>query len=509
MTLCGLKEGENYQATRGDAVVKKPARRWMWLWWGIILGLLGAVPAQAADLLDRVKNQEINQVLRLKVGRSKVLRTPFALTRISVADPDIADLILISEREIYINALAPGATNISMWGKSRFTSATVTVEADLTLLKEKLHQILPKEKIGAEAAGDSIVLSGEVSGPVAQSTALALALPYAGGKKDKVVNVMHVGGVQQVMLEVRVAEINRVVAERIGVNFNALAPGGNFGVNQINSLAGVSDLSRTFTGVRSSCFDHRLHPGARPRPHGHGGLDRGRDPVDRVPGPPEAAEPGPGAGGAQPGDHQRPAGLLPGGGRVSHPGAPERGRRATTITVEYKKFGVQLEFTPTVLNEGKIAVKVHPIVSELDNTFGQAFTLPGGYVVPGLRAREMNTHVEVNDGQTFAIAGLLSDTSRNIINKFPVLGDIPVLGTLFRSTQYQKNLTELVALVTPHLVKPMAPGAARLPTDKWIDPTDVDVYLLGLDQGRQKPGPAPAPAPAAPLPPEFGHQSLN
>jgi pilus assembly protein CpaC len=172
---------------------------------------------------------------------------------------------------------------------------------------------------------------------------------------------------------------------------------------------------------------------------------------------------------------------------------------------------VQLEFTPTVLNEGKIAVKVHPIVSELDNTLGQSFVLPGGYVVPGLRTREMNTHVEVQDGQTFAIAGLLSDQSRNVVNKFPVLGDIPVLGVLFRSTQYQKNLTELVALVTPHLVKPMAPGAARLPTDKWIDPTDVDIYLLGLEQGRQPPAPspAPAPAPAAPLPPEFGHQSLK
>ncbi|HLD48430.1 MAG TPA: pilus assembly protein N-terminal domain-containing protein, partial [Desulfobaccales bacterium] len=232
--------------------MKKPARRWIWLWWGVVLVLLGAVPAQAADLLDRVRNQEINQVLRLKVGRSKVLRTPFALTRISVADPDIADIILINEREIYINALAPGATNISMWGKNRFTSATVTVEADLTLLKEKLHQILPKEKIGAEAAGDSIVLTGEVSGPVAQSTALALALPFAGGKKDKVVNVMHVGGVQQVMLEVRVAEINRLVAERMGVNFNALAPGGNFGVQQINSLAGVADLARIFTGSGSA-----------------------------------------------------------------------------------------------------------------------------------------------------------------------------------------------------------------------------------------------------------------
>ena len=209
-----LERGGKLSSRKGDAVVKRPARRWMWLWWGIILGLLGAVPAQGADLLDRVQNQEVSQILRLKVGRSKVLRTPFALTRISVADPDIADLILISEREIYINALAPGMTNISMWGKSRFTSATVTVEADLTLLKEKLHQILPKEKIGAEAAGDSIVLSGEVSGPVAQSTAISLAKPYAGGKADKVVNVMHVGGVQQVLLEVKCASRPASIATR-------------------------------------------------------------------------------------------------------------------------------------------------------------------------------------------------------------------------------------------------------------------------------------------------------
>ena len=431
----------------------------MWLWWGIILGLLGAVPAQGADLLDRVKNQEINQILRLKVGRSKVLRTPFALTRISVADPDIADLILISEREIYINALAPGVTNISMWGKSRFTSATVTVEADLTLLKEKLHQILPKEKIGAEAAGDSIVLSGEVSGPVAQSTALALALPYAGGKKEKVVNVMHVGGVQQVMLEVRVAEINRLMAERIGVNFNALAPEGNFGVNQINSLAARQPTwSAQFTGSGSASTT-AFTQGLSTALTAMGGWTAAgtlwtvfmdllkQQNLGRV-----LAEPNLVTTSGQ------KASFLA-GGEFPIP-VPQSGvGGAATITIEYKKFGVQLEFTPTVLNDGKIAVKVHPIVSELDNTLGVAFTLTGGFVVPGLRTREMDTHVEVNDGQTFAIAGLLSDTSRNIINKFPVLGDIPVLGVLFRSTQYQKNLTELVALVTPHLVKPMAAGS--------------------------------------------------
>src|SRR3974377_2440855 len=112
--------------------------------WAVILCLFGGSQSQAVDLIDRVKNQEIVQVLRLRTGSSKVLRTPFPITRISVGDPEIADILLISEKEIYVNGLAPGATNLSIWGKSRFTSANVTVEADLTLLKEKLHQILPK-----------------------------------------------------------------------------------------------------------------------------------------------------------------------------------------------------------------------------------------------------------------------------------------------------------------------------------------------------------------------------
>ena len=305
------------------------------------------------------------------------------------------------------------------------------------------------------------------------------------------------------------AEINRLVAERIGVNFNALAPGGNFGVNQLNSLAGVGDLARVFTGVAGSAsttsFTQVLSPGLAAM----GGWTAAgtlwtvfldvlkQNNLGRVLAEPNLVT----TSGQQ-------ASFLA-GGEFPIPVPQSGAGGATTITVEYKKFGVQLEFTPTVLNDSKIAVKVHPTVSELDNTFGQTFVLPGGYVVPGLRTREMNTQVEVNDGQTFAIAGLLSDNSRTIMKKFPVLGDIPVLGVLFRSDEYQKNLTELVALVTPHLVKPMPPGAARLPTDKWIDPTDVDFYLLGLDQGRQKPAPRPAPAPAAPLPPKFGHQSLN
>ena len=206
--------------------MKTKATRWGgWLLsLGVMLLWVLGGSASGADLLERVKHQEIAQVLRLRVGQSKVLRTGFAITRISVADPEIADILLISEKEVYVNGLAPGVTNLSLWGKSRFTTATVSVEADVSLLKEKLHQILPKEKIGVEAAGESIVLSGEVGGPLAQQTAISLATPFAGGKKDKVVNMMHVGGVQQVMLEVRVAEISRNLLDRMGVNFNVIGP---------------------------------------------------------------------------------------------------------------------------------------------------------------------------------------------------------------------------------------------------------------------------------------------
>jgi pilus assembly protein CpaC len=478
---------------------------------------LAVTSASAANLLDRVKNQEICQIIHLKVGHSKVLRTPFTLTRISVANPHIADIILISDHEIYINGLGPGMTNVSLWGKSRFTSASVMVEADLTLLKEKLHQILPKEKIGVETAGDSIVLSGEVSGPVAQSTAMEIARAFVGEKSGgggksqgiKIVNLMHIGGVQQVMLEVRVAEINRVVAQQIGINFNAVGAHGSFGVNQLRGLATISGLARTInpsigpsqgsSGAPGTIFDQLLSSNVQAMAGWRAGgvlwnvflnLLKEND-LGRV-----LAEPNLVTTSGQ------KASFLA-GGEYPIP-VPQNSGGGTTITIEYKKYGVQLDFTPTVLNHKKIAIRVHPIVSELDYT--NAINI-NNYLVPGLLTREMNTHIEVGDGQTFSIAGLLQDTSRNIIQKFPLLGDLPILGALFRSSQYQKNETELVALVTPHLVKPLAPGQAKLPTDNYIEPSDVDFYLLGREQGRAKP--TPKPVPQAPLPAGFGNQAIK
>jgi pilus assembly protein CpaC len=499
----------------------------------------GGGPAEGADLLDRVRDQEIKQILRLRVGSSKVVKTPFPVTRISVGNPDIADIVVISNREIYINGLAPGVTNLTLWGKSRFTSSTVAVETDISLLKEKLHQVLPNEKIGVEAADISVVLSGEVSSPAVQQTAISLAEGFLGiksggggavedpkaskismtstmgppqpqsasqaklagdlgGEKGRVINLMHVGGVQQVMVEVRVAEIQRDVGRQIGVNFFTTDRQGNFVLSMLDNLTGINSFARGFNSIT---IDQTVSTAI----NAMAGWTTGAwvwtaffealktQGLGRI-----LAEPNLVATSGQ------EASFLA-GGEFPVP-VPQPTAGGSVITIEYKSFGVALKFTPTVLDAGKIAIKVAPEVSELD--FTTAPVIISGFQVPGLRVRRTATHVEVKDGQTFAIAGLLSDTHRNVINKFPVLGDIPVLGTLFRSSRYQKNETELVILVTPRLVKPLTTTAARLPTDKYIEPDDFEAYLLGALEGRNKQRPSNPPPPPPNLPDGFGHKPV-
>ncbi len=456
--------------------------------------LLPVLQARGASLMDRIKDEDILQRLRLRVGSSKVLRTPFPITRISVADPDVADIVLISEKEIYINGLAPGVTTISLWGGKRFTSAKIMVEPDVSILKEKLAQVLPNEKIAVEAAGENIVLSGEVSGPAAQETATNLASSFAGGaklsdRKEKIINLMHVGGVQQVMVAVRVAEINRSVGKQIGINFTFANERGTFGTTLLNNLTQVANFY--------------LNPPTLPtEPY-----------VVNAPGNMTAISQGVSAGiNAIFGGFGAGTGFFwtaffnvlkqQGLGRIlAEPNlVTTSGQEASflaggefpipvpsglgTVAIEYKKFGVGLLFTPTVLDGEKIALRINPEVSELDFS-SQTTVVVSGFIVPALRVRRTSTQVEIKDGQTLAIAGLLSDNHRNAISKFPVLGDIPVLGTLFRSSNFQKSETELVILVTPHLVKSSPPGNLRVPTDKYLEPSDYEFYLLGLMEKRQ------------------------
>ena len=184
------------------------------------------------------------------------------------------------------------------------------------------------------------------------------------------------------------------------------------------------------------------------------------------------------------------------GGEFPIPVPQSSGGGGTTITIEYKTFGVGLNFTPTVLGNGKISMLVNPEVSELD--FTRAVSLQG-YIIPSLTTRRVSTVIELGDGQSFAVAGLLKDDVREVVRKFPVLGDIPVLGALFRSTSFQKNETELIIIVTPHLVKPIDMTKQTLPTDAYIEPDDFEFYLLGSLEGRGKKDTAKS-SPAASVP---------
>jgi pilus assembly protein CpaC len=169
-----------------------------------------------------------------------------------------------------------------------------------------------------------------------------------------------------------------------------------------------------------------------------------------------------------------------------------------TVAIEYRSFGVRLAFTPTVLSESKINIEVNPEVSELDFTTAIRFE---GFVVPGLSTRRAATSVELADGQSFAIAGLLKESVREDIAKFPLLGEIPILGALFRSQEFLKQETELIIIVTPHLVKPLDLAKQTMPTDYYIEPSDAEFYLLGLTEGKEK----HQPATTGELDGEFGH----
>jgi pilus assembly protein CpaC len=489
VTMCDLRKRRLVPALRRGGEL-------LLLGW-VALALLALPGGEAwGSALGKVRDQEIVQTLKLRVGQSRVLKLPFAITRIAVANPEVADIILTSPREVYVNGLSPGVTSLSVWGKNRFSSARVSVEADISQLKEQLAKVLPKEKIGVMAADEAIVLTGEVSGPVAQQTAATLAAAFVGGKKERVINLLNIGGVQQVLCEVRLAEINRNVAKRLGVNFAILDKAGYaFGVSTLNNLTGISDFVRNFGGTS-------ITQSLSTNVNALAGWKTGtvlwtmffdalkQQGLGRI-----LAEPNLVATSGQ------EASFLA-GGEFPIP-VPQQFQ---TITIEFKKFGVGLNFTPTVLENDMIAMKVAPEVSELDFTTGVAFVAQG-FVVPGLSVRRLSTHVEVKDGQTFAIAGLLSDSHRNVINKFPLLGDLPILGPLFRSSNFQKRETELVVLVTPRLVKPMAQGTPRLPTDAYVEPDDLEFYLLGCLEGREKKKPQP-PA-QGPLPGDFGRQPVK
>ena len=494
----------------------------------LAIGLSGTAIAQE-DRDGIVRTPQPAAELQVPLYKSRVLSLPAQIKRISVGSPDIADLLLLRSTELYVLGKDLGTTNVLLWDANDVLVAMVSVEVthDLEGLKKKLYELMPNEAIEVRAAQRSIVLSGTVSSPTNVTAAVAIARGYLaqvatakekemfeargqGGDSGsgEVINLLQVGGAQQVMLEVKVAEISRRELRKFYMRFNTI-------LNSSRWTSGAVNGGATFPDV---IFNEDTIMGSDGLPVTIPGTG-GRQPVfsgDAPWGPAidefapndlfiedkglfaslltndfllnltlEASkENGLAKILAEPNlttlSGQEARFLSGGEFPIPVPQGDE------TITIEFKEFGVGVGFLPVVLGDGRINMVLNVSVSELVNTSNVALSSNGSsssFLVPSLSKRSANATVELKDGQTIGIAGLLNENMREVINKFPGLGDIPILGHLFRSQEYVKGETELVILVTPHLAKPIAPDKIKLPTDNFVEPSDADFYLWGRLEG--------------------------
>ena len=441
------------------------------------------------------------------LNKSRIIGTRRPVSRVSVGNPAIADLLVLNPRQLYVVGKTLGTTNVVLWDSEDRVQGLVSLEVthDLETLKAKLHRLLPGEVIRVHSSQGAIVLSGEVSSPVKMDAAVRLAesfVPAGAGQQDGgVLNLMQVGGAQQVLLEVKVAEMNRQLVKRMNLNVRTLYNGGSIRLGAVGSQGASFPDAEIIDPVlgtgRVPIFGdgHLIGPAVPEFQPGTSGVENygvfanylsGNFLFDVVVDAAKntglakiLAEPTITAISGQ------QAKFLAGG---EFPVPEAAGLGATSIT--YKDFGVGLQFVPLVLDSGVISLKVSVSVSELSTE--NAVISPAGegvneaFFVPSLTKRSANSTVELPSGQTIAIAGLLNETLRENANRFPGLSQLPIVGALFRSQEYVKGQTELVIFVTPRLARPFAPELVRLPTDDFVEPTDIEFYLLGRLEGRKR-----------------------
>jgi pilus assembly protein CpaC len=437
---------------------------------GLILGIASTTASYAQDPATGTVEQRDIQKLELTSGKSKVLDLPVAIKRASLANPEVADTVVLSPTQLYLTGKTTGITNLTLWNESgkMISMYDVVITPDLSRLKEDLHKTLPEEKgILVTSSHDHITLSGTASNANSLSRALSSAEAYA---PKKVINSMQIGGVQQVMLEVRVAEMNRELIKRLGINFSVIGPDA-FGVSLLGGLTSLVAFTNPAVGAGAAT----VTTGVSQAITGVFGFDTGslswtgfidalkeQNLVKVLAKPTLVALNG-----------QEAAFLA--GGEFPIPVPQAFG----LVTIQFKKFGVGLVFTPNIMNSKHISLNVAPEVSELD--FSNALRTQG-FTIPAITTRRATTTIELADGQSFAIGGLMRDNVRESVKKVPFLGEIPILGALFRSSSFQKNETELLIIVTPHLVKPLDMTAQTLPTDYYVEPNDFEFYFMGFPE---------------------------
>jgi pilus assembly protein CpaC len=457
--------------------------------------------------------------VELKIGHTRLVKLPQKIQRVSVGSPAICDVVVINTHQLYLNGKGPGSTNITLWapGDKLIGMFLVHVERDLSMLKKRMYQVLPDEPIEIRELQGTVILSGRVSDEMAKKRATALAKAMVPRKDlaeslhnqlkppDFIIDLLEVGAVKQVTLKVRFAEVRRDALKKLKVNLSYRDLAGNFfntflggvtgpllpsekwdlpatgpGFNPFSRPPYDTNMSSKMTTAGGFTWngDHRIM----------GFLDVLKENgLAKVLAEPNLVA----ASGAE-------ADFLA-GGEFPIP-VPQK----ENITIMFKKFGVKLKFKPTVLSTGKIRLEVEPEVSDLD--FSTAVVI-SGYTVPGLTTRRAKTQLELDNNQSFGMAGLFRDDLSQVVSKIPLLGDIPILGALFRSTEFQHNKTELVIVVTPEIVTP-GQGPPPLPTDNLKMPSDWDIYMgkmvtMGSDEGAKGAG---VPRSPKELEGRFGHE---
>src|SRR3954454_15324761 len=424
--------------------------------------------------------------LDVPVNKSQVLRADRAYSKALIGNPDIADIVPISSTSVYVLGKKTGTTSLTLYDRSNSLIAVVdiVVGPDVMTLKRQLAELMPGTEISAHMSNDSVILEGIVPSAVDADRAVQVAETYA---PNKVVNLLALGSAQQVMLEVRFAEVKRSALKQLGVSWFVGSDGGKLG-GAVGGGAGIvgngpptleaitgsfAVISRTFRAF-GEYFNVTLDA-----------LER-KGAITTLAEPTLVALSGETASFLAGGEFPIP--VVQGGGNSGS---------STAITVEFKPFGVSLAFTPTVLADGVINMVVQPEVSSIDPS---ASVTINNLVIPGLQTRRAKTVVELRDGESFAMAGLLRKDFQDTIGQVPLLGSLPIIGMLFRPTGCQHEEDVLVIIVPLRLVRPLRAGTLKVPTDRVGPPHEADLLLNGRTDTGVPPAAAPFVAPA-PLPP--------
>jgi pilus assembly protein CpaC len=401
-------------------------------------------PAQAPQSTTSGQESGEPQTLHLLVGRSLVISSPTRIKRVSLADPEIAEAIVVSPTQVLVNGKKPGGVSLMLWDEADQSQAfEVSVDVDILGLSQKIHEVFPTENVHIDTSRDVVILTGNVS----STTVADKILEVVKGAAPKVTNMMQVPAppVGEILLQVRFAEVDRSAVNQWGINILSLPGAKNVGSistqqfsppglsqvggNGSNSFT-LSDLMNVFifrpdinlaATIKALQQDNLLQILAEPNLMTASGKE---------------------------------ASFLA-GGEFPFPVPQVGGVGYSTITIQFKEYGVRLSFTPTFTPDGMIHMKVKPEVSSLDYT--NALTIQG-YLVPALSTRRVESEMDLADGQSFVIAGLMDNRVTEQFNKIPWIGDVPVLGQLFRSKNFLKSKDELLVVVTPIIVKPMNPG---------------------------------------------------